>query len=506
MRWGITAHGLGFIVLLAVNLSRAGARTAPAHFDEVAPCPFPTGAVPESRLTCGYLDVPETRGKRNGQRLRLPVVRIRAEKSGMHDDPVVFLHGGPGAAPLESGRTIERFAAHPFAASRDIVLFNQRGSAQTLPPLACHALNPSLGTLFTEAIDFDTRNDRIAAAARQCLNEVAAAGRDLSSYGAMQAAADLRDLREALGIKHWNILAVSYGTLIALEAARIDERGIRSLIMDSVVSPQSDLFMSEGARNFSAGLDSLLESCVADAACAADFPDPGGQLREVIGRLKKQPVTVTVAGPGVEGRIDMVVNWYDFLGGIHWMLYNAQTLRMVPLLIDRTWRGDYRTLAYVMDHVFPALRNGASAPTPAFLAFVCQDQYVGRTPRRQVSSNAAYGGFSITSFMARACAGIPRDFRAGLPPVRSRLPALLLSGRFDPMTPKVYAQQVAADLPNSTLAIIGDSGHSTLSDFKACQTRLALAFIDTLSASSPCLSSPAHPVFLRSVEDLQRIR
>jgi hypothetical protein len=74
------------------------------------------------------------------------------------------------------------------------------------------------------------------------------------------------------------------------------------------------------------------------------------------------------------------------------------------------------------------------------------------------------------------------------------------------MTPKVYAQQVAADLPNSTLAIIGDSGHSTLSDFQACQTRLALDFIDTLSASSPCLSSPAHPVFLRSVEDLQRVR
>lgn len=506
MRRGIIALGLGFIVILAMNPGRAGAAGAAAHFDRLDPCPFPTGTVPQSRLTCGYLDVPENREKRAGLHLRLPVVRIRAAQPGLHDDPVVFLHGGPGAAPLESARTVERFAAHPFAASRDIVLFNQRGSAQTLPPLACHALNPSLGSLFTEDIDLDTRDERVAAAARQCLDEVAAAGRDLSSYGATEAADDLRDLREALGIKRWNILAVSYGTLVAIEAARIDERGIRSLILDSVVSPQSDLFMSEGARNFSLGVDSLIAACASDAACSADFPDPGAQLREVIGELRKRPVSVTVAGPGGEGSLDMVVNWYDFLAGIHWMLYNAQTLRMVPLLIDLTRQGDLRMLAHVMDHVYPAVRNGASGLTPAFLAFVCRDQWAGRAPRPPLPSNPAYGGFSITPFMAKACAGMAKIPRARIAPVRSRLPALLLSGRFDPMTPKIYAQQVAADLPNSTLAIIGDSGHSTLSDFTACQTRLAVAFIDTLKASAPCLASPAHPVFLRSMDDLKQMR
>ncbi|MGD9598988.1 MAG: alpha/beta fold hydrolase [Steroidobacteraceae bacterium] len=500
MNRGALALRLVPVALLAMGAGRAAPEVAGGHaaarFDIVSPCPFPTGAVAASRLICGYLDVPETRGAASGPRLRLPVVRIRAAVPGSHDDPVVFLHGGPGAAPLGSGRTIERFAAHPFAASRDIILFNQRGSAQSEPPLSCATLTGNATALVAADLDLATRDARVADAAERCLREITDAGRDLAAYGAVPAAADLRDLRVALGIGRWNVLAVSYGTLLALEAVRIDAPGIRSLILDSIVSPQSDLFMSEGPRNFSLGLDRLLDSCAADAACAADFPHLRTQLRAVIGNLATRPATVVVAGPGGEGTVALTVNWHDFLGAVHWMLYNAQTLRLVPLLIDRTQHGDLGVLTHVMDHIYPAPRNAAPGPSPAFFAFVCRDQYTAEAPRAPVPADPAYRGFSIVSFMAKACAGVVKDPPARALPIHSSVPALLLSGRFDPMTPEIYARQVAAGLPDSTLVVIGDSGHSTLSDFAACQTQLAVAFIDTLEASAPCLSVPARPHFL----------
>lgn len=500
MRRGVTALRLTLIALGAMSVGRAAPAAAGAHaaarFDIVSPCPFPTGSVAAERLTCGYLEVPETRGVEAGPRLRLPVVRIRAAEPGLHDDPVVFLHGGPGAAPLESGRTIERFAVHPFAASRDIILFNQRGSAQTEPPLRCAALTGNAATLIAADVDLAARDDRVAEMAGRCLREVANSGRNLSAYGAAAAAADLRDLREALGVGRWNILAVSYGTLVALEAARIDAPGIRSLILDSIVSPQSDLFLSEGPRNFSLGLDRVLDSCAADADCKAAFPDLRGELLRVIEELRRKPRTVVVAGPGGEGEVPLAVNWHDFLGAIHWMLYNAQTLRLVPLLIDRTEHGDLRVLSYVMDRIYPAPRNAAPGPSPAFFAFVCRDQYTAEAPRPMAPADPAFGGFSIVSFMAGACAGLVGDPPVRAPPVHSGVPALLLTGQFDPMTPAHYAREVAADLPNSTLVVIGDSGHSTLSDFAACQTQVAVAFIDTLQASEPCLATPARPRFL----------
>lgn len=469
-----------------------------ARFDFVEPCPFPTGAVEASRVRCGFLDVPENRAQPSAARVRIPVVRIGSAAADAADDPVVFLHGGPGAAPLESARTIERFSQHPFAARRDIILFNQRGSAQTEPALTCAALSAGRVDIYAADLTLAQRDAQIAAAAVQCLREIAAQGRDLAAYGAAAAAADLKDLREALHIERWNLLAVSYGTLIALEAARVDPQGVRSMILDSIVSPRSDLFITEGPRNFSLGLDRLLDACADDATCAVDFPDLRRQLRELLAALERQPIAVTVAGEGGRGSVEIIVNWHDFLGAVHWMMYNAQSLRLVPLLIERTQRGDLRLLTHVMDQIFPAPRNGPGGASPAFFAFVCRDQFTADRPRHRAPANPVYRDFSIVSFMDEVCAKTIAHPQSRNVSLRSTVPALLLSGRFDPMTPELYVQEAAAGLPNAIRFTAGDNGHSTLSDFAGCTSRLAVSFIDALALPVPaCVPAQARPVFER---------
>lgn len=480
--------------------------TTASGFERQSECPFAVAAGPlRDRLECGHLDVPELHGQAASARLRLPVAIIRSTSHDPQPDPVVFIAGGPGAAPLESVRTVERFAEHPFGRDRDIIVYNQRGSPQTDPSLTCTALAGSRLAIHAADLTLAERDARIAATVVGCLGQLRSQGRILHAYGAAANAQDLKALRAALGVRQWNLLAVSYGTFMALEAVRADPDGVRSLVLDSVMSPESDLFMSEGPRNFALGLDRLLATCAKDAACAQAFPDLKDRLRSTISSLDQRPLALRIGGVTAGETMAVAVNWHDFLSVVHWMLYNAKTLRLVPVLVDATSRGDLRLLAALMEYVYPASRLGAPGPSAAFFAVVCNDQFTMRNPLPTVPANADYRGFSIVSFMQQACEAAARGVeRQPKPePIRTSVPALLLSGRFDPMTPDVYATALADVLENARMVVIDDSGHSTLSDFTACQTEVALQFLDSPETARmhPCLTQERQPHFVLGVEE-----
>jgi len=496
---GLAAWCIALLVLMPTGAIAGG-------FVRMLECPFAVAAGPlRDRLECGYVEVPELHGQTAGARLRLPVAIIRSTSRSPQPDPVVFIAGGPGAAPLESVRTVERFAQHPFGRDRDIVVYNQRGSPQTEPSLACAALDGSRIAIHAADLTLAERDARITATVVDCLRQLRSQGRTLQAYGAAGNAQDLKALRTALGVRQWNLLAVSYGTWMAQEAVRADPDGVRSLVLDSVMSPESDLFMSEGPRNFALGLDRLLAACARDAACAAAFPDLQDRFRSTISSFDRRPLELHIGGVAAGESIPVAVNWHDFLSVVHWMLYNAKTLRLVPLLIDATSRGDLRLLAALMEYVYPGSRLGAPGPSAAFFTVVCNDQFTVRNPLPTVPANADYRGFSIVSFMPLACEAAARgvEQRPKPEPIRSSVPALLLSGRFDPMTPDVYAMALADALENARAVVIDDSGHSTLSDFTGCQTEAALQFLDSLDTvrMHPCLTQEHRPRFVVGVEE-----
>ncbi|GMV02121.1 MAG: hypothetical protein AMXMBFR52_17770 [Burkholderiales bacterium] len=505
----MNAWRAGWVPAALVCILGAGAvRAAPApQAGWKVPCPYDAGAL-SARLECGRLEVPERSDRPTGPRITLPFVVIRSTAAQPRPDPVVFLHGGPGAAPLESLRTIERFAAHPFARERDIILYNQRGSKMTQPALECAALVDTRAQVIVDDLTLAQRDARIAALALECLGQLRAQGRDVETYDAPGNAHDLRALREALGIMHWNLLAVSYGTWMAQAAAQVDPAGVRSLILDSIMSPRSDLFMSEGPRNFARGLDRVLAACAADRACIAAFPDLGSRLRALLAALDAEPLKIKVAAED-GALLEVAVNWHDFLGVIHWMLYNARTLRLVPLLIDTVGHGDSRLLRTMLENVYPGFRHGVPGPSAAFFAIVCNGQYTRRNPLPMARANAAYRGFSIVSFMGDVCGGHVRDARAKPAPQARRLPvpALLLSGAFDPMTPETYAIELARMLPHAWRVTIPASGHSTLSEFESCQTEVARQFLESL-ATGPIPACAAHlpgPAFVVSMDEAGKV-
>lgn len=496
------------LVLGSSWINPATAVPAPAsRFKIISPCPFEAAAeLPAERLLCGYLQVPENRNKADSALLKLPVAVIRTTNAQPEPDPVIFLAGGPGASPTSSEHSFKLFASHAFGQERDIILFTQRGALMTEPDLRCDELRDTRTSIYAKDQTLQERDEEMARKAAQCLSSLRASGRDLAGYSAVQNAHDLKDLREALGLEQWNLLAVSYGTLMSLEAARLDPSGIRGMVLDSVVSLQSDLFMTEANRNFSQGLGRVLSACRSDPGCHQRFPALDAQLDQVLAELQEQPISITIdAGNGRQQEV--IVNWHDFLGLIHWMLYNAKTIPLVPLLIAETADGELHLVTQLMERVFPAPKLAGDSAAGAFFAIVCQDQYNSRSLSPQAEPR--YGGYAMASFIQLVCTNPEFDYASSPAPelFRSSIPTLLLSGWFDPVTPDIYAEATASLLDNASVLSIPAYGHSTLSGYTACQTEAAAAFLDDLQPKQdyPCLAElPLIQFVLTADEALQQ--
>ncbi len=104
-------------------------------------------------------------------------------------------------------------------AERDLVVLEQRGTLKSEPLLAC----PELDTYLDGAVGSPPTSSDVAAqeseALQACRDRIAADGLDLAAYNTTENAADVADLRVALGIEESNVYGVSYGTVRRPRAA-----------------------------------------------------------------------------------------------------------------------------------------------------------------------------------------------------------------------------------------------------------------------------------------------
>ena len=141
--------------------------------------------------------VPENRTRPEARMIELSLVRIRAEAENP-GTPVIFLNGGPGDIPTTL-QTLEQLAplVDLFHGSSDVILLEQRGVGHSRPSLDCPG---------KYGLPFDRPGDHSAevAAARsyfeECAKFWADQGVDLSGYNVREMAADVDDVRNALGL------------------------------------------------------------------------------------------------------------------------------------------------------------------------------------------------------------------------------------------------------------------------------------------------------------------
>ena len=143
----------------------------------------------------GELRVPENRGKPDSRTIALKFVRFKstAAKPG---SPIVYLAGGPGGSGIgaASGSRFPLFLA--LREFGDVLAFDQRGTGASEPDMRCGSdqMIP-LG----EPLDRVKAGAVLAGAVKACADRLRASGVDVDAYNSRSSAADLNDLRKALG-------------------------------------------------------------------------------------------------------------------------------------------------------------------------------------------------------------------------------------------------------------------------------------------------------------------
>ena len=441
---------------------------------------------------CGTLDVWENRDTKAGRKISLKIVLLPALKLDAAPDPVFFLAGGPGQAAASIARYLEE-PFHRIQTSRDIVLIDQRGTGKS-NPLECKPQGKD-----AEENGEDLSDDEQQAFAlrmyHSCLDSYANKA-DVRLYTTNIAMDDLDDVRAFLGYPKINLFGVSYGTRAAMVYARRHADHTRAVILDSVAPPDMRLPLYT-ARDGERSLDLLFTDCEKDSACNQRFPHIRATFSELIARLTAHPEHVHFVNPRTGESKEFDAKRSLVAGSIFSTLYDPTASSLLPLLIEQASKGNYAGFLAIMGDPDPKAESQMARGM--HLSVICSEDATRIQPGdiNRESANTFMGPSFADAFLM-ACPIWPRgtvdpSYFDNTP---SDLPALILSGQLDPITPPIWGQQVAAQWKNSKSVVVPGSGHGAWSH--GCVLKLIDQFLSDGSAAkldTGCVNKVERPPF-----------
>tara|TARA_B100000378_G_scaffold171878_1_gene138553 strand:+ start:78 stop:2480 length:2403 start_codon:yes stop_codon:yes gene_type:complete len=310
------------MVAMLAALSAPGAldthfpAVAAGGLDPVVPvaitsCPRPIGIeeIEGQSIICGLVSVPEDHEAADGKHIDLFFTVLKSHSSVPEPDPVVYLHGGPGAGTMESLEGVAQ-VFDPFRQTRDVIMWDQRAAGLSSQTVTCfEAINQSFLDIaingpqegdpsVTSAADGSPGEDMTT-----CLEELRTAGVDIAKYNTCQNAMDVPAILGTLGYDTYNLYGISYGTKLTLEVMRSAPAGLRAAIIDGVASPAIRLYDTLAAPVDEA-LMRLAEDCAENPACNEAYP----QLDRVIGEVLAKAASGDLVIEGAPLNVDMVIS------------------------------------------------------------------------------------------------------------------------------------------------------------------------------------------------------
>ena len=437
-----------------------------------APCSLkdvPDGFEQKHKIECGWVSVPRDHRQPEGKTIRLWTARVRGTGTEQHEDPVLYINGGPGIATVDSMLPyVEQSEAMALLSEgRDLILFDQRGSGRSEEVL-CPALGEQLISIASAGLAPEMQTEQSIAAFASCKTMLEEKGLDLAAYSTSATVHDIDAIRRAFGVERWNLAAISYGTLVALDAMRTSPASIRSVILSSPYPPNSASW-AEQISAVGGGFAAIARECAAQVDCSQQFGAIGGKLTETLARLEAKPLAD--GEKRITGR--------QFMRALWPLAVRSTTVKYVPLAVDRAHSGDEDLIKKIVAMYGGADSFGDYSPAQSH-AIMCPES--GRTTDWFVRARARYpaiAGGEPDDNWDRLCAAFRPGFvdAAFFAPVASDIPTLIYFGSFDPATPEIDAYQSARLLSHATLIEVQGASHGPMTVDK-CTSNIARSFLD----------------------------
>lgn len=426
---------------------------------------------------------------------------------------VVALAGGPGQAAVPLSTDFASTLA-PALATRDLLVFDQRGTGQS-SPLTCGAFSSNSASSLTTL-------------AGRCASQLGANRRFFTTNDSAQ---DIESLRVAAGYEKLVIYGVSYGTKVALAYAAAYPQRVERLVLDSVVTPEGPDPLQ---RSTFGAIKRVLGELCSRNACRGVTTSATSDLRRVVRQLARADLRGSYVAPNARirsGTFDRDALLSVLVAGD----LNPTMRAELPAALRSATRGDRWPLTRLVARTAGLTASQApdegvntalyAATTCEELAFPWAREADARTRVGQL--RAALNGLSPNAFLPfdrataaastllQLCEGWPTPLPA--PAVNGNLPpaaTLLLNGNADLRTPLEDAQAVGARISGSQTVGVPYTGHSVLgSEFsdEDCAKRAVQQFFggqpvsqctNTANLFSPV---PRAPTSLRSTPTVRGV-
>ncbi len=176
-------------------------------------------------------------------------------------------------------------------------------------------------------------------------------------------------------------------------------------------------------------------------------------MKKVLNTLLKGPVEVELKNGKVKLTRDLAGE------AVRYMLYQAGAASKIPLLIHEAANGNFKPLAE--SALFYRTNIVATGSNGMYLSVTCAEDLPIKAGEGQKNGvNTFLGDYRLTQQRA-ACelwvrSSIPSNYSE---PTRSKVPALIMTGEWDPVTPPAYGDTAAKYLPNSLHVVVPHGGH-----------------------------------------------
>ena len=426
----------------------------------------------KEKALCGSHEVYEDPSARSGRKIPIKIVVFPATGSTKEPDPLFYIPGGPGSSATEDAPYIAQELAR-IRERRDLVFVDQRGTGGS-NLLFCDFFDP-------KNIQSYLGHWNPPEKVREC-RKLLEQKADLKLYGTAIAMDDLDEVREALGYGKINLTGGSYGTRAAMAYVKQHGANVRSVVLHGV-SPFDQFMPGEFPWHTQRALDGVLDECLADAACSSAFPKIREEMRSVLAKLQKGPVEVNVV---VDKQPATVKLSRDLAAeAVRYMVYQSGSASRIPLVLHEASQGNFKPLAEAA--IFYRKVIVATGATGMYLSVTCaEDLPFANLGKEAAAENTFLGSYRLKQQL-EACAEwprgkVPKDYSKL---VASNVPALILSGQRDPVTPPEYGDRVARHLPNSLHIVVPSGGHGFGGlDGLDCISRLTDQFIESGSAKT----------------------
>jgi pimeloyl-ACP methyl ester carboxylesterase len=320
---------------------------------------------------------------------------------------------------------------------------------------------------------------------------------DLTAYNSAANAADVNDLRLALGYDQVNLWSISYGTRLALEVMRDHPQGIRSVVLDSVYPPDADLYL-ETPANMDRAFNMLFDRCAADASCSQAYPDLRQIFFETAEKFNADPISQEITNPLTGESYTALLDGDTFMLLIFRLLYDTSTIPLLPKIIYDASQGDLEMIAQIRGLL---LMKMEAISRGMYYSVLCHEEnpfstieahqtvLEGYPQLAGVFENGATGklGYQICEGWESGQAAVLEN-----QPVNSAIPALVMAGEFDPIAPPAWGKHAAETLESASYFEYPTVGHGA-SVVAGCPQEMMVAFLDDPSQApvADCIAEMA---------------